>query len=130
MRTAPLRIVLSMAALALGGCNLSSPVASVPPPPPQAAQAVVADPPLFAKLPDGAACTGKIRRYQAVLRADLSTGNLERPVYDQIELELGQAAADCIDGLGPQAIALTKASAARHGYHIDGNAQRPSHKAN
>ncbi len=101
--------------LALAGCNQPSPVASVPPPPPQAGPV---EPALFAKLPEGAACTGKIHRFQALLRADLASGNLERPVYDQIELELSQAAADCVDGLSAQAMTLIKASAARHGYHV------------
>ncbi len=116
MRSKSLRIVLSTAALWLAGCNMPSPVASAPPPPPP--QAGPVEPVLFAKLPEGAACTGKIRRFQAVLRADLASGNLERPVYDQIELELSQAAADCVDGLGAQAMTLIKASAARHGYHV------------
>lgn len=114
MRARPM-MGIATAALWLAGCNLGSPVASAPPPPQQTGPV---EPPIFAKLPEGAACTGKIHRFQAVLRADLASGNLERPVYDQIELELSQAAADCVDGLGAQAMALIKATAARHGYHV------------
>ncbi|MGB8278363.1 MAG: hypothetical protein WCF20_10605 [Methylovirgula sp.] len=100
-----------VAALLLCGCNEAQPVAAVPPPP--AAPAAK-----FANLPAGAACTEKIHRYQSVLAADLSTGNVEQKVYDQIEQELAQAAADCADGLGREALSLVHASEVRHGYHV------------
>ncbi len=84
MRIKPLTLLLLPAALWLAGCNQPSPVASVPPPPPQAAQ----EPAAFASLPPGAPCSDKIHRYQAVLAADQSTGNVEPPVYQAIEQEL------------------------------------------
>lgn len=102
-----------VAALLLCGCNQATPVASAPPPPPAAPAAAK-----FANLPAGAACTAKIHRYQSVLAADLSTGNVEQKVYDQIEQELAQAAADCADGLGREALSLVHASEVRHGYHV------------
>ena len=100
------------AALLLCACNEVRPVASVPPQPapPPAAQ--------FANLPAGAACTDKIHRYQAVLAADEKTGNVEQRIYDEIERELAQAAAACVDGLGREALQLIRASQERHGYHV------------
>ncbi len=97
--------------LLLCGCNEAQPVASAPPPPPSPAAK-------FANLPAGAACSQKIHRYQSVLADDLSTGDVEQKVYDQIEQELGQAAADCMDGLGREALQLVHASEVRHGYHV------------
>ena len=105
-------LVVCATALLLCGCNEAQPVASVPPPQPAPAAA------RFANLPAGALCTEKIHRYQSVLAADLSTGNVEQKVYDQIERELAQAAAACSDGLGRQAVGLVHASEVRHGYHV------------
>jgi hypothetical protein len=99
------------AALLLCGCNQTQPVAAAPPSPAPAAAR-------FAYLPAGAACTAKIQRFQKVLAADVATGNVERKVYDQIEKELAQAAADCTDGLGGEALKLVHASEVRHGYHV------------
>lgn len=103
---------IGAAALLLAGCNQAQPVASAPPPPPVPAAAK------FAYLPAGQACTKKIQRYQKVLSADLASGNVEQKVYDQIEKELGQAAADCTDGLGSESLKLVHASEVRHGYHV------------
>ncbi len=105
-------LVVCVTALLLCGCNEAQPVASAPPPPPAAPAA------RFANLPAGAPCTEKIHRYQSVLAADLSTGNVEQKVYDQIESELAQAAAACADGLGREALGLVHASEVRHGYHV------------
>jgi hypothetical protein len=103
---------IGAAAFLLSGCNQAQPVASAPPPPPTPAAAK------FADLPSGQACTKKIQRYQKVLSADLASGNVEQKVYDQIEKELAQAAADCTDGLGQQSLKLVHASEVRHGYHV------------
>ncbi len=114
MRTKPLRMGSIIAAFWLAGCNQPSPVASVPPPPPQAAQ----EPAAFASLPPGAPCSDKIHRYQAVLAADQSTGNVEPPVYQSIEQELSDAAQACAAGHDREAMALIQASEERHGYHV------------
>ena len=53
-----------------------------------------------------------------MLSADLASGNVEQKVYDQIEKELAQAAADCTDGLGSESLKLVHASEVRHGYHV------------
>lgn len=109
------RFGLLALAVGLAGCNAGTPVASAPPPQPPAPAPAAAQ---FANLPAGAACSDKIHRYQAVLDADVKTGNLEQQVYAQIEKEVAQAAADCADGLGHQALDLIRASQARHGYHV------------
>lgn len=107
------------AALLLSGCNQGSPVAAAPPPPTDAQAAVPAPAPgQLASLPAGAPCTDKINRYQAVLSDDVRTGNLERPVYNQIQTELSKAAGACTAGHGREALGLVKASEARHGYHV------------
>ncbi len=85
-----------------------------PPPQPQPAPPAAK----FANLPAGAACTKKINRYQAVLAADLKTGNVEQKVYDEIEQEVALAAADCADGLDREALKLVRDSEERHGYHV------------
>lgn len=109
-------IGVTMAALALAACNMPSPVASAPPPPPppQAAPAPAA----FANLPPNALCTDKIHRYQAVLDADRSTGNVEPPVYQAIEGELNEAAVACAAGHDREALTLIRTSEEKHGYHV------------
>ena len=104
--------VVCVAALVLCGCNQETPAASVPPP------ASAAPAAKFANLPAGAACTEKIHRYQSVLAADDSTGNVEHKVYDQIETELAQAASACAAGRDREALGLVHSSEVRHGYHV------------
>jgi hypothetical protein len=107
---------LAVAALAalLAGCNeTTGPVASVPPPATRgpAASAVSAS-----NLPPGAACTSEFNEYQAVLRADVETGNVNKSVFDQIQRELTGANAACAAGRDAEARSLIQASKARHGY--------------
>lgn len=109
---------VGLAALLLSGCNQGSPVASAPPPPTEAPAAAAPAPAQFASLPAGAPCTDKINRYQAVLSDDVRTGNVERPVYNQIQTELSKAADACAAGRDREALGLVKASEERHGYHV------------
>lgn len=104
---------LGIAVLLLGGCNQGTPVAAAPP-----SDAPAPVPAQFDSLPKGAPCTEKINHYQWVLSADVATGNVERPVYDEIEKELTAAADACIAGHGREALGLVKASEDRHGYHV------------
>ena len=101
--------VLALAA-ALGGCNETTGSTAGP---------VVSAPigPTAYKLPPNAGCTGEINRYQAVLKADLDTGNVERKVYDEIQRELTKAAFACEAGRDGEARAIVGSSKARHGYH-------------
>jgi hypothetical protein len=102
-----------LAALTLGGCyqnaGSTAPVAMAP-------QAPAA--PNWPKLPEGAACTNDLTRYQTVLSADVSTGNVNRSVYDQIEKELVPAANACAAGHDSEAQALIRSAKVKHGYHV------------
>ena len=101
-----------LAALSLAACNQTAsspgPVASTDP----RAPAV----PNWPKLPDGAACTGELTHYQTVLDADVSTGNVNRSVYDQIETELVPAANACAAGKDSEARAMIRSAKVKHGY--------------
>jgi hypothetical protein len=68
-------------------------------------------------LPPGAPCTERYDRYQAVVEADHRTGNVNEPVYVEIERELSRAAAACAAGNEGEALSLIHQSEARHGYH-------------
>lgn len=103
---------LMLAALVLSGCNQtnssSAPVAVVAP------QGAVR--PDWPKLPDGAACTNDLTRYQTVLDADVGTGNVNRSVYDQIQTELVPAANACAAGRDSEARAIIRSTKLKHGY--------------
>ena len=104
--------LLAGAAVLLAGCNeAGNPMASGPV---TAASAPVAGSGL--RLPPGAPCSGEISRFQAVVKGDLDTGNVEQRVYDQIQGDLGRAAAACSAGHGGEAHGIVAASKARHGY--------------
>jgi hypothetical protein len=68
-------------------------------------------------LPPGAPCTERYDRYQTVVEADHRTGNVNEPVYAEIERELSRAAAACAAGQDGEALSLIHQSEARHGYH-------------
>lgn len=67
-------------------------------------------------LPEGAGCSGAIARYRAILDNDLAMGHVNRAVYDNIQNEIEPAVAACSAGRDAQAVALVRASKARHGY--------------
>jgi hypothetical protein len=108
-----------VAAIALGGCNMSGGSDAAAPPaaaPAAAAAAPGAGQPNWPPLPEAAACTGELNRYQAVLKADVSTGNVNKSVYDKIQGELARAADACAAGHDAEARSLIHASKERHGY--------------
>ncbi|HUB64066.1 MAG TPA: hypothetical protein VL996_06390 [Methylocella sp.] len=111
-RASRLSASVLLGALALGGCNQTtgsrSPVATAAPTAPAR--------PDWPKLPDGAACTDELTHYQTVLDADVSTGNVNRTVYDQIETELVPAANACAAGKDSEARALIRSAKVKHGY--------------
>ncbi len=111
----PRAMLALAAALLLGACNAnpSSVAANAPPAaaPEQTATAV----PNF-NLPPGAACSDDINNYETIAANDLDTGNVEQSVYDQIQVEMKTAAADCLAGKDAQARSLVDASKKRHGY--------------
>lgn len=104
------------AAVTLGGCNqdgsqAAAPAAAVPP-----TAAAGPGQPNWPALPAGAACTDELNRYQAVLKADIATGNVNKSVYDKIQTELARAADACAAGHDAEARSLIHASKERHGY--------------
>ncbi len=101
-------IALVAAAVALGGCNETSGGPGL-----VAASPVV---PSSYHLPAGAPCSNEIDAYQAVVAHDLTTGNVEQKVADQIHVEVSRAASACSAGQNSQAHALIASSKARHGY--------------
>jgi len=111
LRIVPAFAVL-VAASALCGCNeTTGPVAPV------AATPAAAAVPVGPNLPEGAACTGDYRHFQAVLKDDVETGNLDPRVFDQIQADLSKAAAVCAAGRDGEARAIIHASKEKHGYH-------------
>ena len=108
------RIVLASAlivgALGLAGCNGTSGGDVVP------TTGAATAPTSGFGLPPGAPCSGEIGRYDAVVKDDLRTGNVEQKVYDQIQRELARAAAACTAGKGGEAHAIIASSKGKHGY--------------
>jgi hypothetical protein len=103
---------ISLAALALGGCNQTS----GSPVPMAAAVPKAPVPPDWPKLPENAVCTNDLNRYQTVLWGDVTTGNLNQSVYDEIEADLGRAASSCADGHDSEARAIIRSTKLKHGY--------------
>ncbi len=102
----PLLLAGPLMALALAGCNDAlggGPVASAPATP-------------GAYHPEGSGCAAEIDRYQAILKADLDTGNVADKVYAQIQSELSRAAAACSAGRAGEAHRIVAQSKASHGY--------------
>lgn len=105
-------LVALFAAFALAACNASrGPEAATP----VASVSSNVTPPDFT-LPEGSGCSGAIARYRAILDNDLATGHVERSVYEKIQGEIAQASSVCSAGREAQAVALVRASKARHGY--------------
>lgn len=99
-------------AMALGGCYQSA----APPTPMAAAGPHAPSPPQWPKLPEAAACTGDLNRYQAILWSDVTTGNLNVSVYDKIESDLARAADACAGGNDSEARAIIRSTKLNHGY--------------
>jgi hypothetical protein len=69
-----------------------------------------------AALPSGSGCAAEIRRFDAVLAADLESGNVAAKVHEQIQRELQPVRAACASGQDGAALAGTSAIKRRHGY--------------
>jgi hypothetical protein len=104
-------VVLLAGAVGLAGCQSTSPVASASPTPAVAQAASRGD-----VLAQGGGCAGEIARYQAVMKNDFDTGNVNKSVYGQFQSEIARAQAACSAGHDSEAIGLVRASKARHGY--------------
>jgi hypothetical protein len=109
MRFAP--IFVASVAVIVGACNANRQPQPVIDPVGPARPAASSAP-----LPEGAGCSGAVGRYKAVIENDLSMGHVNQGVYNQIQGEISEAASACSAGQDARAIALVRASKARHGY--------------
>ncbi|WP_034993437.1 hypothetical protein [Beijerinckia mobilis] len=100
-------------AVSLAACNQTTAANA-----PQVAAAAAPSVPQRPDLPPDASCTKAFDRYQNVLKADVTTGNVEQKVFDQIQTELAKAGAACAAGRDGEAMALIRSSQAKHGYHV------------
>lgn len=109
------RLPVVVLSLALAGCfgDQPAPSASVAPPP--AAQGSGVTPSSF-RLPAGEGCAGEVARFRAVMDNDLSTGHVNKSVYEKVVAEIGQADATCKGGNSGGAIAQIRATKSRYGY--------------
>ena len=101
------------AAGALCGCYQSQPYSA----PVAAAPSGIAAP-VWPDLPPAAACTDKLNSYQKVLTSDVTTGNLNQKVYNEIEADLSRAASACAAGKDGEALGIIHATKEKHGYHV------------
>jgi len=99
------------AAFGLGGCNQTAGMGSVSAAVPQAPVR-----PAWPSLPENAACTKELNHYQTLLDADVSTGNLNRTVYNEIEIDMSRAANACAVGKDGEARAIMHSTKIKHGY--------------
>lgn len=106
------------AAIGLTACNSTQPQASVAAAVPPRTESYASAPvtPQGFRLPEGSGCQGKIARWAAIQDNDYKTGNVGKTVFAQIQGEIAEARAACAAGNSAQAIALVRASRARHGY--------------
>ncbi len=101
--------VVSLGLLA-GACTQT---ATPPAPPPGVIPGVT---PSTFRLPDGAGCSGEVARFQAVLKNDVDTGNVNQSVYNRAEPDINRAAAACSAGRDGEARAILAATKSRFGY--------------
>ena len=109
------RLMIAFAALALAACNATAPAPQAAAPAPATTDVT----PDNFKMPSGEGCAGDIARYRAIMDNDLSMGNVNKSVYNQIEKEIAEADAQCAAGHEAQARATIVASRKRHGYPAD-----------
>jgi len=67
-------------------------------------------------LPQGSGCGPAIARTQAVVSADVASGDLNKPVGERFGADLGRAAAACAAGREGEALHLLAAAKSRYGY--------------
>lgn len=113
-----LAVLLFGAAATLGGCNqissvpYSAPVAAAP----SSGGPTMPAPPNWPALPASASCSGPLDDFQKVIWSDVKTGNVNRSVYDSMAADLSRAAGACAAGQDGEALAILRATKAKHGY--------------
>lgn len=113
MSTQAFRLTLVLlAAASLAACQ------SKASPPPVAAAAAPRAAPMAATmaLPGGSGCGPAIARTQAVVGADVASGDLNKPVGERFGADLDRAAAACAAGREGEALHLLAAAKSRYGY--------------
>ena len=103
---------LFAAAFTVASCNQTA----GPPAPTALANSRVPAPAHWPPLPEDAPCAKELRHFQAVLDGDVSTGNVNRSVYDQIGVELVPAADACAAGKGGESLSMIHTAKVKHGY--------------
>ncbi len=94
----------------LAGCNsIASPVASTP-----AAYNSQRFP--VVDMPVGTGCAAVIGRFEAVIKADYETGNVNAKVYEQMQKELSPARTSCVAGDDAGSRGVVASVKSRHGY--------------
>ena len=107
--TSPALLVLAALPL-LAGCNSNSaPVASAP-----AAYNSQRFPAV--DMPVGTGCAAVIGRFEAVIKADYETGNVNAKVYEQMQKELSPARNACAAGDDAGSRGIVASVKSRHGY--------------
>jgi len=115
-RTAFPTLLLALGAtVLLAGCNSTQPQATVTASAPPAYSGSNITPSNF-RMPEGSGCAGDVARWQAVQDNDLTTGNVNQSVYNQIKADIDRASAACQAGRSAEASSIVRASRARHGY--------------
>ncbi len=109
------RLMIAFAALVLAACSETGPALQAAAPAPATTDVT----PDNFMMPSGEGCAGDIARYRAVMDNDLSMGNVNKSVYNQVEKEIAEANVQCAAGHEAQARATIVASRKRHGYPAD-----------
>ena len=102
--------LLLLAAIPLAGCNSNAvPVATAP-----AAYNSQRFPAV--DMPVGTGCAAVIGRFEAVIKADYETGNVNAKVYEQMQKELSPARNACAAGDDAGSRGMVASVKGRHGY--------------
>ncbi len=99
------------AALGLGGCVQTAGYAPVAAGVPQARAR-----PAWPSLPENAACTKELTHFETFLEGEAGVGNLNRTVYDKIEIDMSRAANACAAGKDGEARAIVHSIKSTYGY--------------
>jgi hypothetical protein len=94
----------------LAGCNSNA----VPTPAAPAAYSSQRFPAV--DMPVGTGCAAVIGRFEAVIKADYETGNVNAKVYEQMQKELSPARTACVAGDDAGSRGVVAAVKSRHGY--------------
>jgi hypothetical protein len=98
--------------IVLAACSQTA----TPPPPVAPATSSSFVTPAGFRLPEGSGCGADIARFQAIMDNDLSTGHVNRSVYERMTADMSPARAQCQAGNDGTARASLAAVKRRYGY--------------